>query len=160
MNGLGAVVMDEFLSGICALAVVVFAAWLFWDGGSAWSDEKYIFLAQSQNCNVVGICDLNGPQSLTTFKISVNRAAGSVIFFDASGRIIREETNCIIADKDNFRCPLWRDEMANDRLVTLDYAALNEKSGLQELSPAAWRINWVISQFEQKAASRIEALLN
>ena len=160
INGLGARVMDEFLSGISALAVVAFAVWFCWDGGSAWNDEKYVFLAQSKNCNAVGICDLNGPENLTSFKISVNKVAGSVVFFNASGRIMREERNCIIADKDNFRCSLWRDEMAGDRFVTLDYAELNEKSGLQELSPAAWRINWVISHFEHRAASSIEELLN
>jgi hypothetical protein len=80
MNGLGAKVMDEFLSGISALAVVAFAVWFCWDGGSAWNDEKYVFLAQSKNCNAVGICDLDGPENLISFKISVSKATGSVIF--------------------------------------------------------------------------------
>jgi hypothetical protein len=75
------------------------------------------------------------------------------------GELIREERSCVVADKDNFRCSIWRDEMANDRLITLDYASLNEKTGLQELSPAAWRTNWAISHFEHNAASRLEEFL-
>jgi hypothetical protein len=80
--------MDEPIAGLSSVAVIVFIFWFCWDGGSAWSDEKYIFLAQSQKCNVVGICDTNGPESLTSFKISVNKLVGSVIFFDALGRIL------------------------------------------------------------------------
>lgn len=151
--------LSDELAGTLSFAFLIFAVWFFWDGDTSWNDENRAYLVFTQNCNFLGICDIQEPQLLAKIKISVNKSQSSVIFFDTSGRIVRESKDCSIADKENFVCEQRRDEMVNDRFVRIDHVDVSSMTALQELTPAAWRLNWILSLFTRTAASDLKDIL-
>ena len=147
---------EEFIIGCTSFATLIFLFWLFWSGDTLWNDNNHFYLTSSEKCNVIGLCDIKNTQDLVASKLSINKAVGSIVFFDKSGRISQELKNCSIVDRSNFLCPSSGYEMVDDRFIKMNFSEVGGGSNIVELSPATWRLNWAISHFIPNAASKIE----